>query len=1425
MKVLKLFALIAIIAALSLFTMVSCGTTNNGGHDNQQQGSSDNIDTTKEYTVTFINDGIVKDTVQVKGGSTVERPDTPKKNGHTFGGWYCGETKWNFAADKVTSDITLEIRWIPDEISVVFDYEDGRRETVIVSYGDKLTLPETPTKENHIFAGWYNGLREWTESSEVKVNMTLTPKWTIASVTAKFDTAGGSSIPNQQVDYGTAITKPANPEKADHTFIGWYCDGKEWNFDTPISADTTLVARWRSDYFTVRFETDGGSEVAVQKVKYNEKAAEPETPTKDHYTFEGWYYGGKSWSFATPITENITLTAKWEKVYVTVTFDCNGGSAILPMTIHSGTTIISPTNTSRNDYTLAGWMLGDEDFKFSTPITSNITLTAKWLSVLESDWLAYKDIMPENTYNALIKLYEFYDGDKILDWMAGLWDSDVGAFYYSNSARDSYGYAPDIESTNQIIGWLTSNGVTTSSGLDKLLPNEIKLAIITFVKSMQSSSDGYFYHPQWPQGTANLQTDRYGRDLSWAESLLKKFTVDTNGDGVSEKQYPNYCTPGGMKCKLHSASGSCSFTTGASSISFAASGVTAPLSASSVSSAVSAVSSSVSAVASVSSQPDYSSSAAFTAWLEAYNSNIKNDSGRAHNINALQNEIIAKGYCDELLNYLDRIQTEIYNEQIKAGQTPTGVWQKPVNYRAVWGLLKYAPFYNNATYGREIKYAKEIVATAIKVIESAPVTDGSIYMNDLYNQWSSINSLITNVKKHNPEILEDIYDMLRKNAGSLIENSLLKITPYKNENGAFGYTVQGRSLTNIYGVPISLGLVESDVNATVLCCSMYRCIMTCLGYTAVPLCTASDGTRFVSKISDADSVKKYHTFTLGMEDTVSFEKLTDGGSLSIVTDPLDSKNSALYFHSVKTSASNSDRLKITPVSGKGNCYVFESDMYLASTSDNGYLFQIKMGNTYMITLHKNGDNVSVKETFTTSNSASNDLAETKTNTWFKLRVEYYNSTATGGTPKIKIFMNDEYVKTTSGYYGSSTGATPGTNYNVVSFYSMRSYKTDLYVDNCYFATEDRTYVDEDILREKTATVQKVYGGKDGIVVIVHDDGTDTTVNYMVEKFEENDLVGTIGLIGNKIASKGADGTWTLNPTKVQYWQSVLDTGRFDIANHSMTHKFWGISDEAESGYYLDSSGNLHEYSYEAGRITEEVVTSRDIMLDAFPGEDILAFIKPGFGRVSDANGTTGMTQISDKAYEIIESCHVGMRDTDGGVNSLPVTNILKVSSYVIRGSQTAEDWKGVVNQAIDNNGMLVFLFHTITESPSESSLTGKKSETNIFFDWLGEQKADGKVWNAFLDDAMRYTEEYKHSNLEIKEETGKITLSLTDDLDDSIYNHPLTVKVKVDFDASFVDAQHPDGTTQRLEILKKDGVPYVLVDIVPDSGDVVINIK
>lgn len=125
--------------------------------------------------------------------------------------------------------------------------------------------------------------------------------------------------------------------------------------------------------YTVTFQSEGGSEVASQ-IRANTPAAQPDNPTKEGHTFIGWYSGESEWDFETPVTADLTLTAKWQINRYTITFDTAGGSEVPSITQDYGTAITAPANPTKTGYTFAGW---DRESPSTMP-AGDMTITARW---------------------------------------------------------------------------------------------------------------------------------------------------------------------------------------------------------------------------------------------------------------------------------------------------------------------------------------------------------------------------------------------------------------------------------------------------------------------------------------------------------------------------------------------------------------------------------------------------------------------------------------------------------------------------------------------------------------------------------------------------------------------------------------------------------------------------------------------------------------------------------------------------------------------------------------------------------------------------------------------------------------------------------------------------------------------------------------
>ena len=208
--------------------------------------------------------------------------------------------------------------------------------------------------------------------------------------TVTFNAYGGSPTPDEQhVKSGEKAVPPADPTLKGFTFAFWYLGENEqtataYNFNTPVTENITLTAKWEINKFKVTFDSNGGSKVDPQVVEYGLYAKKPADPTLKGFTFACWYLGeneqtATAYDFNTPVTENITLTAKWEINKYTVTFDPNGGTPVPPkQEVEYGLTATKPDDPTRTGYTFDGWYLGDEKYDFSAAVEQNITLTAKW---------------------------------------------------------------------------------------------------------------------------------------------------------------------------------------------------------------------------------------------------------------------------------------------------------------------------------------------------------------------------------------------------------------------------------------------------------------------------------------------------------------------------------------------------------------------------------------------------------------------------------------------------------------------------------------------------------------------------------------------------------------------------------------------------------------------------------------------------------------------------------------------------------------------------------------------------------------------------------------------------------------------------------------------------------------------------------------
>lgn len=233
------------------------------------------------------------------------------------------KTQWD-AIFKGSNNDVLENHLVCNTLEATFT-ADGTTfaPTQTIDRGEKFEEPAEPSKENHTFAGWYNGDEKFdfdADTTNAPNVLELVAKWEKSKYTVKFVSDYGS-FADQTIEHGKPIDtdKLTIPDVEGFTFGGWYADdtySTKFDFTQPITSNTTVYAKWTANDYEVSFVTEHGDAPDSQNVPYNRTADDPGKLKAEGYTFIGWYADEAhktKFDFSTPITGDTKVYAKWEK--------------------------------------------------------------------------------------------------------------------------------------------------------------------------------------------------------------------------------------------------------------------------------------------------------------------------------------------------------------------------------------------------------------------------------------------------------------------------------------------------------------------------------------------------------------------------------------------------------------------------------------------------------------------------------------------------------------------------------------------------------------------------------------------------------------------------------------------------------------------------------------------------------------------------------------------------------------------------------------------------------------------------------------------------------------------------------------------------------------------------------------------------------
>ena len=293
----------------------------------------------------------------------------------------------------------------------------------------------------------------------------------------------------------------------------------------------------------------------------------------------------------------------------------------------------------------------------------------------------------------------------------------------------------------------------------------------------------------------------------------------------------------------------------------------------------------------------------------------------------------------------------------------------------------------------------------------------------------------------------------------------------------------------------------------------------------------------------------------------------------------------------------------------------------------------------------------------------------------------------------------------------------------------------------------------------------------------------------------------------------------LNDTMTAGWKKNFARGTLDAGSLGMKHESARI--ETTQAIYRN-----------------EIVDSKYLVEKLFPDQNAICFASPyaqlrDFSYAEKPDGTPDKTQkiMDGGSKKIARETYYAVRNGTNGLNTLdPGCTENAGGWYNLKvqwtlNSQSSAQRLGWIDDAVKNKGWLLILAHSFSDSPSDETYTIPKTEAEAFFAHASGYVRTGELWAASFVEATKYIRERQSATAYRKMENGAILVGLKIDrttsdgkpLDESVFNYPLTVRVRVPSTWQTVSYEL-DGKTVVSACYTADGQRCANVNIVP-GGD------
>ena len=603
-------------------------------------------------------------------------------------------------------------------------------------------------------------------------------------------------------------------------------------------------------------------------------------------------------------------------------------------------------------------------------------------------------------------LYMLY-GENTLDWLASLYDPETGGFYYSNSARDTYGFYPDIKSTGDLVILLEYSGIASQDGgLRRALNGDVKSAISAFMSKKQVKS-GYFHNIV---GSAYATTERLNADLASASTSLGIL-----GTRLTYRNYDTYAALLGGALYITKPE-------------------TAPKS-----SEVSTVDGILDDIFGQLIPERYQTTEALHEYLDSLNVLEDTENALTTLVGEWQMITLAQK-ANDVYAYFEALRNE-----------ETGLYGDGNDLAA---LRKYVTVAQTVVYsGGQITSADKVAGTVITLALSAEDTES---ITDILLTWYALNLVNGNADENS---VAEAQAVIRENATALIAKTAASLAQYQKADGSFSY-FKNENLATVYGMSLAVpGVNEGDIPSTAIAVGYIpRLIFMTLNLgNPVQLYLSTDLDTFTDKLLAAEpAVKQDNTDLLISYD---FENDTVGAAPAGMQTVLNSPepghitvaesegNKFVEIQSIRGNNYGDSLIVNTSPGMGGNGIVFEADFFVESSNDQ-YIVQITLGEAYIISFTVKEGYIQIYDRSDYSNPNYSTLFATDipVGKWFKLRIEYYLE---DNATRAKVTIDGKKFRVSDNFYGKLSDGTglPREASDNVRVYLLHAAETVMRVDN------------------------------------------------------------------------------------------------------------------------------------------------------------------------------------------------------------------------------------------------------------------------------------------------------------------------------------------------------------------------------------------